>query len=200
MPRDALSRRGFVTGWFALPFLSALSLSVNRLAAQNASLPLTPQCGSPEDLTRAQTAGPFFTPDTPLKRAFRGDGHGEPVTLIGFVLNPDCRPLADAAVELWHADSSGRYDNRGHLFRGHQRSDDAGRFVFETILPGRYPGRTRHFHVMIRPQGGKPLTTQLYFPGERGNRRDSIFHESLLMEMNPAADGKIARFDFVVDA
>jgi protocatechuate 3,4-dioxygenase beta subunit len=180
--------------------MSALSTPMGRLAAQSLQLPLTPQCGAPEKPTRAQTEGPFFTPDTPMKRDFRRDGPGDPINLVGFVLSPDCRPVAGALIELWHADGSGRYDNRDYHFRGHQFADGQGRFVFETVMPGLYPGRTRHFHVKVQPKGGKVLTTQLYFPDEPGNRRDGIFHDSLLMQVDRAGDGMVGRYDFVVPA
>ena len=184
MTMNSLSRRTVVRSWLALPFMSALSTPMGRLAAQSLQLPLTPQCGASEPPTRAQTEGPFFTPDTPVKRDFRSDGPGDPINLVGFVLTPDCRPVAGALIELWHADGSGRYDNRDYHFRGHQFADDQGRFVFETVMPGLYPGRTRHFHMKVQPKGGKVLTTQLYFPDEPGNRRDGIFHDSLLMQID----------------
>jgi protocatechuate 3,4-dioxygenase beta subunit len=43
------------------------------------------------------------------------------------------------------------------------------------------------------------LTTQLYFPGEPANRRDSMFRRELLMKLADAKDGQAARFDFVLD-
>ena len=47
--------------------------------------------------------------------------------------------------------------------------------MFETIVPGKYPGRTRHYHVKVQAPGRSILTTQLYFPGEPGNDGDRIF-------------------------
>ena len=43
------------------------------------------------------------------------------------------------------------------------------------------------------------LTTQLYFPDEPTNRRDSLFRRELVMRIAEAPDGLAARFDFVLD-
>jgi protocatechuate 3,4-dioxygenase beta subunit len=107
--------------------------------------------------------------------------------------------VARAVVDVWHADDRGSYDNTGYRLRGHQLTDDAGRYRVETIVPGVYPGRTRHFHVKVQPPGGSVLTTQLYFPGEPGNQRDFIFDADLVMAVRDAETGKLARFDFVLD-
>jgi protocatechuate 3,4-dioxygenase beta subunit len=42
------------------------------------------------------------------------------------------------------------------------------------------------------------LTTQLYFPNEPDNQRDGIFMPELLMDVQAAADGQTAAFDFVL--
>ena len=73
------------------------------------------------------------------------------------------------------------YDNEGYTFRGHQFADDEGRFTLETIVPGIYPGRTRHIHVRVQAPDQPILTTQLYFPGESGNQGDGIFDPALLV-------------------
>ena len=78
--------------------------------------------------------------------------------------------MPGALVDLWHADDEGDYDNSGFRLRGHQFADGEGRFRFRTIVPAQLSGRTRHFHVKVQPKGGRVLTTQLYFPGEPGNR------------------------------
>ena len=62
-------------------------------------------------------------------------------------------------------------------------------------MPGLYPGRTRHIHVKAQAPNGRPLTTQLYFPGEAVNARDGIFDPALVVAL---ADGAAARFDFVL--
>ena len=129
-------------------------------------LPETPSCGPDSAPTISQTEGPYYTPHTPAKRDFRADAPGEAITLTGFVIDRRCQPVADAVVDLWHADARGAYDNSGFKLRGYQITDTRGRYVFETIVPGIYPGRTRHFHVKVAVPGRRVLTTQLYFPDD----------------------------------
>jgi protocatechuate 3,4-dioxygenase beta subunit len=162
------------------------------------TLARTPACGDGAS-TQAQTEGPFYEPDTPEKADFTGDvSKGTPIVLTGAVLTTDCRPVARALLDVWHADDDGEYDNDGYRLRGHFFTDDQGAYRLQTIVPGNYTGRTKHFHVKVRPPGGRLLTTQLYFPGERGNDQDSIFSPELLMAVQDGADGKEATFTFVV--
>jgi protocatechuate 3,4-dioxygenase beta subunit len=180
--------------------LAGLSLPWTASAARAATeLPLTPQCDGALQSTPRQTEGPFYTPGTPVKRDFRADGRpGAHMVVMGYVVTRDCRPVADAVVDLWHADGKGAYDNNGFDLRGHQRTDGAGRYLFETIRPGRYPGRTPHFHVKVQRPGGPLLTTQLYFPGEPQNQRDFLFDQRLLLVLAENDGLPTCRFDFVV--
>lgn len=189
------TRRSFLSGFLALPALVPVTARTQEPPQQ---LELTPACGTPEP-TIAQTEGPYFTPGSPLKRDFKPDApEGTAITIAGFVLTPQCEPVAGALIELWHCDGDGDYDNEGFRLRGHQFSDAEGRWWFETIVPGIYTGRTRHFHVKVQRPNGPLLTTQLYFPGEPGNDRDNIFDASLLLDIKSAPDGGYGRYDFVV--
>jgi protocatechuate 3,4-dioxygenase beta subunit len=196
------TRRSILQGWLASS-AAGLGLAVLPERAhtqERPPLPPTPSCGPQEQPTLSSTAGPFYTPNTPAKRNFRNDARDESLTLVGFVVDRRCRPIANALVDLWHADASGAYDNQGFRLRGHQFTDQRGRYIFETIVPARYTGRTRHYHVKVQPPGGRVLTTQLYFPDEPGNARDGLFDRRLLMRVENAADGKVGWFDFVLDA
>ncbi len=174
-------------------------LAIPRMAGAQ-SLPLTPECQGEARATAAQTEGPFFKPSSPLRSDFRQAGlSGEIVTLAGFVLSRDCLPVGNALVDLWHADATGDYDHRGFRCRGHQFTDAQGRFGFVTVLPARYTGRTRHFHVKVQAANGPVLTTQLYFPGEPGNARDPLFRRDLLMAVARDGNERSARFTFVVE-
>jgi protocatechuate 3,4-dioxygenase beta subunit len=149
-------------------------------------------------ITPRQTEGPFFTPNSPLRAALVEPGSNAPRFLVsGRVLSPQCKPVANALVDFWHADEEGAYDNRGYRYRGHQFTDSEGRYRFETIVPAVYPGRTRHYHVKVQPKGGRVLTTQLYFTGEPGNRRDGLFRPELELKASKQGEGA---FDFVVEA
>ena len=166
-----------------------------RLAGQTRLAP-TPACDDGDEPTPAQTEGPFFTPSSPERSMLREAGMaGTPITLAGIVLTRSCSPVAGALVELWHADDSGAYDNTGFRLRGHQFTDAEGGYAFETIVPGLYPGRTRHFHLKFQAPDQPVLTTQFYFPGEPDNERDNIFNPTLLLRI----DGDVARYDTVLD-
>ena len=125
---------------------------------------------------------------------------GTRLVITGQVLSTTCQPVGQALLDFWQADNAGAYDNAGFRLRGHQFTDANGRFTLETIVPGLYPGRTRHIHVKVQPPGRSILTTQLYFPGEARNASDGIFSPALLMAVSTPPTGKEARFDFVVRA
>lgn len=165
------------------------------------SLPPTPACDDDDDyLTPAQTEGPYFTPNSPQRTSLLEAGvPGTHIIVTGLVLSTDCQPIAGALVDFWHADDNGVYDNTGYRLRGHQYTDEQGRYTLETIVPGLYPGRTRHFHVKVQPANQAVLTTQLYFPGEPANDRDGIFSPELLITVEDSAQGKSGAFNFVMD-
>lgn len=197
MPQSGLNRRDLVVAALSAAGFAALSRPEATLA-QGTELPLTPACEGKASVTRRQTEGPFYTPSSPLKRDLRSDGPGDLIVLSGFVLTPQCRPVAGALVDLWHANAGGDYDAAGFRFRGHQFTDAQGRYQFITRMPGVYPGRTRHFHVKVRAGQGPVLTTQLYFPNEPGNARDGLYDRTLLMQLSAGEGGRLGRFDFVI--
>jgi protocatechuate 3,4-dioxygenase beta subunit len=104
---------------------------------------------------------------------------GTRLVIEGSVLTTGCKPLARAVLDFWQADAAGRYDNAGYRLRGHQLTNEAGRYRLETIVPAEYQARTRHIHVKVQAPGQPALTTQLYFPDGGENRRDSIFNPAL---------------------
>jgi protocatechuate 3,4-dioxygenase beta subunit len=148
-------------------------------------------------VTPRQTEGPFFTPDSPKRNSLLEGKEKTRLLLTGTVLSAQCKPVPNALLDFWHCDEEGEYDNRGFRYRGHQHADAQGRYRLETIVPALYPGRTRHIHVKVQAPGGRVLTTQLYFPGEPGNRRDGIYRPEL--EVKKGKDDEVA-FDFVAAA
>jgi protocatechuate 3,4-dioxygenase beta subunit len=114
------------------------------------------------------------------------------------VFSTKCQPIAHALLDFWQADSNGNYDNTGFRLRGHQYTDNQGRYSLETVVPGEYPGRTRHIHVKVQAPGHPVLTTQLYFPGEARNNSDGIFSPELLMHVQNTTNGQLATFNFVL--
>ena len=168
-------------------------------SAQAPNLLPTPACGAPATATAEQTEGPYFKRSSPLRQSLLDAGlPGERLTLTGRVLDTRCQPIANALLDFWQADAAGAYDNRAFRLRGHQFSSPAGLYQLDTVLPGLYPGRTRHIHVKVQAPGGRVLTTQLYFPDEPGNRGDGIFSPVLVVVMRRDATGALAGFDFVL--
>jgi len=115
---------------------------------------------------------------------------GERVRIEGRITDADGKPVNDAAVEIWQANSHGRYaspeDTQNkpldQAFRGYGRSltDDAGSFRFRTIKPGRVPGpdgkpQAPHLVVTIFMRGLlKQLVTRMYFPEDAANAADAV--------------------------
>jgi protocatechuate 3,4-dioxygenase beta subunit len=193
------TRREFLGLSVAVPAALVIA-TVSETGAQAPRLEPTPACGDEGHPTPAQTEGPYFKPGSPLRASLlEPELSGARIVVEGTVLGTDCRPIPRALVDVWQADAQGRYDNAGVRLRGHQFTDDAGRYRLETIVPGLYPGRTRHFHVKLQAPHRSVLTTQLYFPGEPANRRDFIFNPALVMKVRDAEGGKLASFDFVLD-
>lgn len=190
-----IHRRGFF-GMLGLPAAVALGWT-SPVRAQAPSLRATPSCGT--EPTPRQTEGPYFKPASPRRTSLLEPGMpGTKVIVSGRVLSTDCKPVVRALIDAWQADARGEYDNAGFTLRGHQFTDESGRYQLETVVPGLYPGRTRHIHVKVQAPGQPALTTQLYFPGEPQNRRDGLFDQALLLSLQDATDGKVATFDFVL--
>ena len=115
---------------------------------------------------------------------------GERVRIEGKVLDADGKPVNDAAVEIWQANSHGKYASPEdpqdkpveQAFRGYGRSltDDAGNFRFRTVKPGGVPGpdgkpQAPHLTVTIFMRGLlKQLQTRMYFPDDAANADDAV--------------------------
>jgi protocatechuate 3,4-dioxygenase alpha subunit len=147
--------------------------------------------------TPSQTAGPFFhymlTPEQSHYpyRGLAGPATADPtvpgqrIRLVGKVTDGQGQPMADALIELWQADSLGRYahpsDPRSSnaSFRGFGRcaTDANGHYAFDTIKPGAIgDGQAPHVTFIIFTRGGQNhLYTRLYFADEaEANARDPV--------------------------
>ncbi len=187
----------------AAPTGTAAATTADASPPDTSPVALTPTPTCDDEQTSEQTEGPFYSPGVPEKPDFRADvDHGDPMVLTGVVVDTACTPIADTVIDVWHADADGVYDNETYRLRGFVRTDDAGVFRIATIVPGLYPGRTRHFHVKVAaPSAAAVLTTQLYFPDEPSNDGDGIFRPELLMAVVDAVDpaaGPTATFTFVI--
>lgn len=194
-----LTRRAVFSAFAAVPAMSLAEVYAAEVEQSRDGLTLTPECREGDAPTIAQTEGPYFTPNAPLKRDLAADVFtGRRILIRGFVLDVRCRPVSRALLQLWQADQTGAYDNQGFKLRGHQFTDDEGGWWISTIVPGLYPGRTRHIHVKVQRAGGPVLTTQLYFPDEPRNLSDSLFDTRLLIRVTDIDQRRLGRFDFVI--
>ena len=185
----SMHRRRLLGAAAALPFAQA---------GMAQELPLTPACGPQSALTPRQTEGPYYTPHTPQRGSLVEPGsRAERLILAGRVVSPSCQPVAKALLDFWHCDENGSYDNVGFRYRGHLFSDAEGRFRLETIWPAIYPGSARHIHVKVQAPNRRILTTQLYFPGDA---RDGLWRSELEVAMARRPEGRVAVFQFIVDA
>jgi protocatechuate 3,4-dioxygenase beta subunit len=181
------------------PQPSIPTISTNGSAETVGTVQMT--VGTTQTLTVAQTEGPYFKTNSPERTSLVDDTvQGTILTITGQVLAADGTPVADALVDFWQANASGAYDNSGYNLRGHQYTDANGYYTLTTVVPGLYPGRTRHIHVKVQAPNGPMLTTQLYFPGEARNSTDGIFDPSLVLNLTDNPDGtQAATFNFVVN-
>ncbi len=184
-----------IVGWLVSGGIAPTAGQGGRVA------PPSPTCTAGTRATPAQTEGPYYKSGSPQRTALTEPKSAAPKLIVtGYVLSrSDCRPVSRAWLDFWQADERGNYDNVGYRMRGFQFTDNAGIYYLETVLPGLYPGRTRHIHVKVRAPNGPTLTTQLYFPGEQRNQTDGIFNSALLTTVRDGAGGKVATFTFIVD-
>jgi protocatechuate 3,4-dioxygenase beta subunit len=192
------TRRQFLRAATVLPAAFVVGEAVD-VQAQAPGAPPTPACGEGDAHTPAQTAGPYFKPNSPRRTSLVEPGtSGTRIVIEGTVRTTDCTPVPRALVDFWQADDRGHYDNAGDRLRGHQFTDGEGRYRLETIVPGHYPGRTRHIHVKVQAPSRPVLTTQLYFPGDPANERDGLFRPELVLNVREGRTGRAASFDFVL--
>jgi protocatechuate 3,4-dioxygenase alpha subunit len=145
--------------------------------------------------TTSQTVGPFFVIGCDWlntdKLADPGVA-GERVTIEGRVLDGDGKLVPDALIEIWQANSQGKYAHPDDTqdkpiaagFRGFGRipTDDDGKFRFTTIKPGPTPGpdgkvQAPHLAVSVFARGLlRRLVTRVYFPDESANAADFILN------------------------
>lgn len=163
--------------------------------------------------TPTQTEGPFFPKhdqadkDLDLTRIAGHDkaAQGEVFVVEGRVLDETGQPVADALVDIWQANSHGRYDHEADSnpapldpdFQGwaRLRTDAQGRYRVRTIKPGAYPvedgwSRPPHIHFKVARRGFHELTTQMYFAGDALNDVDR------LLQAIPEADRPKLVVDF----
>ncbi len=148
----------------------------------------------------AELTGPQFgdgevrDTDADLTVHGRGEPLGERIIVHGKVVDADGRPVRNSLVEVWQANSAGRYIHQGDqhpapldpnfVGAGRALTDDTGHYRFVTIKPGPYPWRNHtnawrpaHIHFSLFGRAfTQRLVTQMYFPGDPLFYQDPIFN------------------------
>ena len=119
---------------------------------------------------------------------------GERIIVSGHVYDTEGKPLRNTLVEVWQANTSGRYAHKWDRWpaaldpnfsgAGRTVTDDNGRYEFTTIKPGAYPWgnhynawRPAHIHFSLLGRAfTQRLVTQMYFPGDPFFPYDPIFN------------------------
>lgn len=189
-----ISRRGFVK-WSLIggtTGIFGLNGAANRTWA--ALLP-----------TPDEAEGPFYPvhrqndkdADLTHIEGHRSSADGQYIVVGGQVRDTHGDPVAGVTLEIWQADTDGRYHHpydpravkRDEDFQGWAilKSNERGEFHFKTVMPGAYPAgrdwiRPPHIHFKISKPGYRELTTQMYFPEQALNQKD------LLLQQKSAAE------------
>jgi len=161
----------------ALIGLSALAMAamgVERVWAQTPrSCVLTPEAGE----------GPFYLDPKLIRSDITSGKPGAPLQLaLQVVRSGDCATLANARVDVWHADAIGLYSGYAkqsgvggvspetavgqQYLRGTQITDPNGNVQFRTVFPSWYGGRTPHVHFKVFIGGNEVVASQIFFPDE----------------------------------
>jgi protocatechuate 3,4-dioxygenase, beta subunit len=168
----------------------------------------------PTDLT-----GPVFgrdevtEADADLTIGPGGEAVGQRIIVTGRLLDGAGRPIRRSLVEVWQANSSGRYRHQGDRWPGvldpnftgggRMLTDDDGSYRFTTIRPGAYPWgnhanawRPAHIHFSVFGWAfTQRLVTQMYFPG------DPLFFQDPIYNSVPDAAARqrlVAHYDHAV--
>lgn len=185
--------------------------------------------GSVFKTTSPQILGPFYPLSQPSKggdltrvEGRNGQAQGQILYLSGKVLNRHGDPVRGGKLEIWQANSFGRYshpndDNTAPLdpfFEGFAvvETDDEGAYRLKTIKPAAYPVgpdaiRPSHIHFEVFGKTER-LVTQLYFSGDPYQDTDPWLQSSRRQEtivmpiLDPVggmeADAKRVNFDIVL--
>lgn len=179
----------------------------------------------PKDATPNTVRGPFYRADAPrlaMDANISLDGAGPALTVTGHVRDLDGRPIADATIETWQANSEGFYENQQpdlqpeFNLRGVFTTDAKGCFRYRTVRPGGYAvpadgpvgqmlgslgfpmRRPAHLHFLIKAEGFETISTHVYDGGDPHLGQDALFgvKEELIGEFRPTDKGDSLSLDF----
>lgn len=137
--------------------------------------------------TPSQTVGPFF------KHGLKWDSRGDVLNQVqqgrirvtGIVTDGANEPIPDAFLEVWQADADGNLSQDtvhedGSAAFARAPTDDTGRFVIDTVMPGRVAMadgslQAPYLHITIFARGLlRHLFTRCYFEGTDGVDSDPV--------------------------
>jgi len=166
--------------------------------------------------TLSEVTGPIYGQDdvagtdNDLTRQHADEPQGERIIVTGRVLDSNGRPAPHALIEIWQANSAGRYVHKEDQHSapldpnftgcGRTLTDENGAYRFVTIKPGAYPWlnhynawRPAHIHFSIFGRAFiTRLVTQMYFPGDPLFAFDPIFQS---IPDEKARERVISKFD-----
>src|SRR5436190_3762995 len=155
----------------------------------------------PEGATESTVFGPFHrdgAPELPPGGNIAPHDTGMPAIIRGRVIDLNGHPIAGAQLDVWQADSSGRYDSQYddtselHM-RGRFRTDAEGRYFVRTVRPvfysiptdgpvgrmlratDRHPWRPAHVHFVVSADGYEPVTTHVFDDTDPYLGSDTVF-------------------------
>ena len=163
--------------------------------------------------TSPDILGPYWTEGHPYRTLLaNAEEPGTRVYISGRVLANDCEtPIENATVDVWHANDEGCYtifmecdsgnsDEDPYNLRGVITTDENGEYAFESIWPGYYSGRPRHFHYKITTSNGTELVTQCYFEDDPQIDEDwQDSHSDLVIPLIETDYGLVGIFDIIMD-
>nr|WP_243766597.1 intradiol ring-cleavage dioxygenase [Streptomyces sp. GC420] len=173
---------------------AAVGIGAAGAAAQGPSAPgaAAPAAGTADSaavctLTKEMTEGPYYLGGALVRADISEDKAGVPLELALTVVDDDtCATLANALVEIWHADALGEYSgyvgNNGHqepdngtFLRGGVLTNAGGVANITTVYPGWYRGRCIHIHVKVHT--GVTLTSDGSFTGGQELHTGQLFFD-----------------------
>lgn len=220
-PSDSISRRALLQ----LGVGAAAGVTAGKLLGQSVD-------GGSCEATPQQTSGPFYPTtrqadedvDLTLIEGHNNRAEGTIVRVGGQIVDQECRPVEGVLVEIWQANTRGRYHHERDAenprpvdpnFQGWAKmlTGEDGQYEFKTIQPGSYPVddsgwiRPPHIHFLVARRGHHELITQMYFAGQELNESDRILQalssaeqEEVIVAFDADREDatQVGRFDIVL--
>ncbi|HZE61923.1 MAG TPA: protocatechuate 3,4-dioxygenase subunit alpha [Burkholderiales bacterium] len=147
--------------------------------------------------TGEMTLGPFFPREFAqgANDLAAGVKQGEVIEITGRITQLDGRPLDNLVLEIWQADSEGRFDNANFFGWGRAATDANGVYRFRTIKPGGLEGRAPHVNFLLLCSGlMRHLQTAMFFAAAEDPVLDAVPAE-LRPRLVAGREGTVYRFD-----